>query len=151
MRLYGIKEIADEVAVDRHTVAQWYRRGKLPPPDHRLAMGPIWEEQTIALWFDLYRYERLGRYEAEQVRNDKPTVAAMDAYEKARDIDELPPLEQWWAANAARAHAEGQTPEQWREEELSRHNHDPQWRARIDRSEVLLREFGLWPWEEESK
>jgi predicted DNA-binding transcriptional regulator AlpA len=50
MKLYGIAEIAQALGVSRGLVAQWYRRGKLPEPDARLAMGPVWTAATIEPW-----------------------------------------------------------------------------------------------------
>jgi predicted DNA-binding transcriptional regulator AlpA len=50
VNLLGIAEIAARLGVPRATVAQWHVRGKLPEPDARLAMGPVWREQTIATW-----------------------------------------------------------------------------------------------------
>ena len=47
MKLYGIREIADEINARPETVAQWYRRGKLPEPSAKLAMGPVWTERRI--------------------------------------------------------------------------------------------------------
>jgi hypothetical protein len=46
-KLYGIKEIADEIDQRRQTVAQWYRREKLPPPTEVLSMGPVWTAEAI--------------------------------------------------------------------------------------------------------
>ena len=46
----GIAEIAQRAGVSRQTVAQWHVRGKLPEPDARLAMGPVWRETTIEAW-----------------------------------------------------------------------------------------------------
>lgn len=48
--LYGVAEIADELGVSRVTVAQWLKRGKMPAPDARLAMGPVWKARTIRPW-----------------------------------------------------------------------------------------------------
>lgn len=47
MKLYGIREIANEIEARPETVAQWYRRGKLPEPNQVLAMGPVWTKQRI--------------------------------------------------------------------------------------------------------
>lgn len=49
-KLYGIAEIAEAIGARPQTVAQWYRRGKLPPPDTVLAMGPVWTGKTLAPW-----------------------------------------------------------------------------------------------------
>lgn len=46
----GIAEIAQRAGVSRQTVAQWHARSKLPEPDARLAMGPVWRETTIEAW-----------------------------------------------------------------------------------------------------
>ena len=43
----GIAEIAQLVGASRQTVGQWHTRGKLPEPDARLAMGPVWSVETI--------------------------------------------------------------------------------------------------------
>lgn len=50
MTLLGIAELAARLGAKPETVAQWHRRGKLPPPDARLAMGPVWTETTIVAW-----------------------------------------------------------------------------------------------------
>lgn len=47
MKLYGIQEIADELKAKPGTVAQWFRRGKLPQPTQVLAMGPVWTDRRI--------------------------------------------------------------------------------------------------------
>lgn len=49
-RLYGIAEIADAIGEYRQTVAQWHKRGKLPPPTARLRMGPVWTGAAIERW-----------------------------------------------------------------------------------------------------
>lgn len=50
MKFYGISEIAEAIGANPHTVAQWYRRGKLPAPDAVLKMGPLWTEDTLSDW-----------------------------------------------------------------------------------------------------
>jgi hypothetical protein len=50
MKLYGIAEIADEIEVNRYTVAQWYRRRKMPEPAATLRMGPVWLERDVRAW-----------------------------------------------------------------------------------------------------
>lgn len=49
-KLYGIAEIAEALGAKRQTAAQWYRRGKLPPPDAVLRMGPVWLKASIEPW-----------------------------------------------------------------------------------------------------
>jgi len=46
----GIAEIAKALGVSRGLVAQWYKRGKLPEPTARLAMGPVWTAEAIDPW-----------------------------------------------------------------------------------------------------
>lgn len=46
----GVAEIAQRIGKPRNVVAQWVVRGKLPEPDARLAMGPVWREETIEAW-----------------------------------------------------------------------------------------------------
>jgi uncharacterized protein YjcR len=50
IQVMGIAEIADTLGMRPATVAQWYRRGKLPKPDAVLKMGPVWKEATIERW-----------------------------------------------------------------------------------------------------
>ncbi|MGE5552811.1 MAG: helix-turn-helix transcriptional regulator [Betaproteobacteria bacterium] len=50
--MLGISEIAEEVGAKRQTVAQWYRRGKLPQPTEVLAAGPVWTREAIQPWLD---------------------------------------------------------------------------------------------------
>jgi hypothetical protein len=58
VRLYGIAEIARALDVDRYLVAQWRQRGKLPPPDAELDMGPVWTHETIGPWLRSQRRAR---------------------------------------------------------------------------------------------
>ncbi len=55
--LYGIAEIATALGARRQTVAQWFRRGKLPIPDATLRMGPVWLDETIEPWIRQVRRE----------------------------------------------------------------------------------------------
>jgi hypothetical protein len=48
--LVGIAEIADRLGVERDTVHKWRYRRLLPAPDYRLAVGPVWEWDTIDRW-----------------------------------------------------------------------------------------------------
>lgn len=48
--LLGVAELAARLGVSQTAVSQRLRRGALPPPDARLAMGPVWTEATIAAW-----------------------------------------------------------------------------------------------------
>lgn len=52
LRAYGIAEIAAALDQRPQTVAQWYRRGKLPPPSAVLAMGPVWTGTKIEAWIE---------------------------------------------------------------------------------------------------
>jgi uncharacterized protein YjcR len=64
MKLYGVSEIAAALGVRPNTVRVWRTRGKLPPPDHVLAMGPVWEARTIRPFVERMRSsspERSGR------------------------------------------------------------------------------------------
>jgi len=55
MRPYGVYEIAEELGVRPNTVRVWRTRGKLPPPDYVLAMGPIWTAKTIRPFLERHR------------------------------------------------------------------------------------------------
>ena len=47
MRAYGLTEIARALGVDPVLVAKWRERGKLPPADAELSVGPVWLADTI--------------------------------------------------------------------------------------------------------
>src|ERR1700676_3351102 len=45
--MYGLTEIARALGVDAVLVAKWRERGKLPPADAELSVGPVWLAETI--------------------------------------------------------------------------------------------------------
>jgi len=47
VKVYGLTEIARALGVDPVLVAKWRERGKLPPADAELAVGPVWLAGTI--------------------------------------------------------------------------------------------------------
>ena len=47
MKAYGLTEIARALGVDPMLVAKWRERGKLPPADAELSVGPVWLAGTI--------------------------------------------------------------------------------------------------------
>ena len=53
--MFGIAELAAATGRPRGTIAQWYRRGKLPDPTARLAMGPVWTGPDIEDWITAHR------------------------------------------------------------------------------------------------
>lgn len=55
MKLYGISEIAEAIGATPNAVHVWKHRGKLPPPDFVLAMGPIWTASTIRPFIERMR------------------------------------------------------------------------------------------------
>lgn len=76
--LYGISELAVATGQRRDTLSQWYRRGKLPPPAARLAMGPVWMGPAIEAWIQGHR--RSGwdgaELQAEAPSGDTPPPGA---------------------------------------------------------------------------
>lgn len=54
MELLGVAEIAAACHVTHPAVSNWLARGKMPEPDHRLIMGPIWEASTILPFIQSY-------------------------------------------------------------------------------------------------
>ena len=58
MKFYGIDEIAQELEARPGTVAQWYRRKKLPQPNEVLAMGPVWTERRIRPFIEAQQKEK---------------------------------------------------------------------------------------------
>jgi hypothetical protein len=55
VKLYGVSEIAQALGVSPGLVAQWHKRGKLPEPDARLAMGPVWAARSVEPWLKMLR------------------------------------------------------------------------------------------------
>lgn len=51
-KIYGISEIAESLGVRRQTVAQWYWRRQIPPPDWRIKAGPAWIDVNIESWIE---------------------------------------------------------------------------------------------------
>jgi hypothetical protein len=47
VKVYGLTEIARALGVDAVLVAKWRERGKLPPADAELSVGPVWLAGTI--------------------------------------------------------------------------------------------------------
>jgi hypothetical protein len=47
VKVYGLTEIARALGVDAVLVAKWRERGKLPPADAELSVGPVWLAETI--------------------------------------------------------------------------------------------------------
>jgi len=47
VKVYGLTEIAPALGVDPVLVAKWRERGKLPPADAELSVGPVWLAGTI--------------------------------------------------------------------------------------------------------
>jgi hypothetical protein len=48
--IVGITEISELTNVGTKSVRNWYVRGIMPPPDAKLACGPIWRRSTITRW-----------------------------------------------------------------------------------------------------
>jgi hypothetical protein len=47
VKVYGVAEIARALGVEATLVAKWRERGKLPPADAELSVGPVWLAETI--------------------------------------------------------------------------------------------------------
>ena len=50
MTLVDISAIAERLNVPKDTVNKWRFRDLLPEPDYPLAVGPVWEWETIRQW-----------------------------------------------------------------------------------------------------
>lgn len=48
--LVDIAAIAERLGVPKDTVNKWRYRGVLPEPDYQLAVGPVWDWETIEAW-----------------------------------------------------------------------------------------------------
>lgn len=48
--LVDLAEIAERLGVPKDTVNKWRFRNLLPEPDYNLAVGPVWEWETIRDW-----------------------------------------------------------------------------------------------------
>ncbi len=92
--LLGIAEIADLTGQRRQTVAQWHKRGWLPPPSYRLAMGPIWRRADLEGWLRLYR------------SGLPPWVRGLAANAAKRQQEGLVPSE--WRAEVSASHSKAQ-------------------------------------------
>ena len=68
MKMYGLTEIARALGVDAVLVAKWRERGKLPPADAELSVGPVWLAETIEPLLEAggpdRRLVKLGRFPA---------------------------------------------------------------------------------------
>lgn len=70
MKVYGLTEIARGLGVDAVLVAKWRERGKLPPADAELSVGPVWLAETIEPLLesggpDRKARRQLGTYEVQ--------------------------------------------------------------------------------------
>lgn len=46
----SLAEIAQRLGVQHNTAQVWNKRGRLPPPTWRLAIGPVWDWSVIWTW-----------------------------------------------------------------------------------------------------
>lgn len=60
-RLYGLKEIATSLGERPATLSAWLARGTnaMPPPDARLAAGPVWFASTVEPWMAMHSADPL--------------------------------------------------------------------------------------------
>lgn len=61
LKVMGLQEVTEAVGVRPNTISAWIKRGHIPPPDARLACGPIWRQSTIAAWASGPGRERIAR------------------------------------------------------------------------------------------
>lgn len=61
MDLVDLSAIAERLKVPKDTVSKWRYRNVLPAPDYDLAVGPVWEWETIRAWA-----EETGRLPTEK-------------------------------------------------------------------------------------
>jgi hypothetical protein len=92
VKVYGLTEIARALGVDPVLVAKWRERGKLPPADAELSVGPVWLAGTIEPFLESGgpdrkpRGRRSGMYEVQAlVRLGR--FPAMDAAAQRRFDD----------------------------------------------------------------
>lgn len=64
LEVLGLHEISLVTGVRPNTITAWERRGHMPPPDARLACGPIWRRSTITAWMNGPGRERIARAQA---------------------------------------------------------------------------------------
>lgn len=46
----GLAEIAERLGVQPNTAHAWNKRGLLPEPRWRLAIGPVWDWRDVEAW-----------------------------------------------------------------------------------------------------
>jgi len=68
---YGLAEIADAIGISRNLARQWLRRGKLPAPTARLAMGPLWTGRVIERFIEEHRGHMAGESSAAKKRRSQ--------------------------------------------------------------------------------
>lgn len=68
--IMGATEAAQLFAVHTTTIYRWQERRYLPPPDAKLAAGPVWRTSTLLRWAErhghtTYQHQRLVGAEAQ--------------------------------------------------------------------------------------